>query len=151
MTSTINPLRYTNVEAWLKPLLQDQSEPDPDQRLPLFVRGPMTAANQDAWDRPEPTVVLTLGGGPGLELEGTFDRVMLSVDVAGDQGDPDSSEDLALRLDAAVCGVASPVDIDGVRTLSGQRAGGRPSATGVDDGDRWHFGCSYVLRVRSGY
>lgn len=94
--------------------------------------------------------VVTVGGGPGLEIEQAFDRVTVDLDVAGDQNDPQSAEDLALALDRRILLLDHTQTVGGVRVLCATRAGGRPTPVGVDDGDRWHLACGYVWRVGSG-
>lgn len=95
-------------------------------------------------------VVVTVGGGPGLILESIIDRVVVSVDCAGDQNDYDSAEALAMLVDRQILAIASAKTIDGIRVYGATRAGGRPTPVSVDDGDRWHLSCSYVWQVQSG-
>lgn len=113
-----------------------------------IVQGPI--AYEGAADTVNKAVVITLGGGPGLILEQTYDRVFVSVDCAGDQLDPESAYALSRDVDRAMLAVTSPRDVDGVRVLFVNRAGGAPVAVNVDDGDRLHLSCSYLWQVRSG-
>lgn len=102
-------------------------------------------------------VVITVGGGPGLFLEEVFDRVLVSIDTAGDQSDPRSAEDLAMLVDQQMLALDRPRDVaadddpgDKIRVLAVTRAGGRPTPVAVDDGDRTHLACSYIWQVQSG-
>lgn len=95
-------------------------------------------------------IVITIGGGPGLTLERMIDRVVVGVDVAGDQNDFASSEDLAVLVDRKMLAVDSSRLVSGVMVHDISRAGGRPTPTSVDNGDRWHHSCSYVWQVGSG-
>ncbi len=136
----------------LKAFVEEGLTPAPDSNdPPLPELNPGPPSYEGTADTVGPAVVLTIGGGPGLFLEDTYDQVMVSVDVAGEQMDYDSAEYWALRLDRLLLSVASPRVVQGVRWLAVRRAGGRPTPVGVDDGDRWHLACSYVIRVRSGY
>lgn len=101
-------------------------------------------------DSATPQIVLTIGGGPGLEQEDLFDRLSVSADVAGDQGDPISAEHLALGLDRLFLSISTPTRIGGVLVKAVRRTGGRPTPIGVDNGDRWHLACPYIFRVESG-
>jgi hypothetical protein len=94
-------------------------------------------------------VVLTVGGGPGLNTQQLFDGVFVTVDIAGDQNDPDSANDLARLVDQQILSLHYTQTIGGVRVLYATRAGGRPTPVSVDDGDRWHLACSYVWQVQS--
>lgn len=95
-------------------------------------------------------VVITVGSGPGLSDESIFDGVMVAIDVAGNQNDPQSAQDLALLVDAKMLTLQSSATVSGLRIKSVVRAGGRPVPFVVDDGDRWHYSCSYVWSVESG-
>lgn len=95
-------------------------------------------------------VILTVGGGSGLTTEQLFDGVLVGVDVAGDQNDPDSAIELARLVDRKVLGLHYTQTIGGVRVKYATRVGGRPTPVGVDDGDRWHLACGYLWQVQSG-
>jgi hypothetical protein len=132
------PLRYQPIADALQDTFADPQ--------PLFFPGPNS--NQEAADQPVTTVTLTLGGGPGLTTDSLMDRVALLVDVAGEQNDYDSAEQTALDLDKAIMDLAETV-VGGVR-IAGVMRSARPQLSGVDDGDRWHLGGSYVLLAESG-
>lgn len=142
-------LTYKELKQWLStfPGIVDPTVANSLQTV--FFPGP--ASNEEAYDQPGRTVVLTLGGGPGFELEQQYDRVQLYVDVAGNPNDLDDAEKLALAVDKAITSVVTPTVLTqgGTRALSFQRSGGRPTLVTVDDGDRSHFTCGYVLRVES--
>lgn len=92
-------------------------------------------------------VKITRGPGLGLTSEMMFDQQVFDVEVAGKQGDYDSAEDLAHRIDRYFLRFESQ-NVDGARILPGGRGGG-PSVLLVDDARRWHFVCSYTLHVPS--
>lgn len=138
---------YTQTRDFLRARLISMFGYDPT-KLPEFVQG--VPGSEPASDTIDDTVTLTAFPGPGLILEQTYDRVGWGVDVAGKQGDYDSCETLADQIDKAFLSVHTPEDVGGVRTLTVQRAGGRPTIIAVDNADRWHAGCSYVAQVQSG-
>lgn len=92
-------------------------------------------------------VKITPGPGMGLSSELMFDQRVYSVEVAGNQGDYDSAEDLAHRIDRFFLRFESQ-NVNGVRVLPGGRNSG-PAVLLVDDAQRWHFVCSYTLVVES--
>lgn len=142
-------LTYAELRDWLK-TFPDVFDPNVVNSLQtVFFPGPQ--GNEEAYDQPGRTVILTLGSGPGFELEQMYDRTSLFVDIAGNPNDYDNAEALAMAVDKAITGVVAPriLSQDGTQALSFQRSGGRPSPTVVDNGDRHHFTCSYVLRVES--
>lgn len=105
---------------------------------------------EGAADTVNRAVVITIGGGPGLTLEQTYDRILVSVDVAGYQHNHQSAHDLARDIDRKMLAVSSTRDVGNVRVAFINRAGGPPVPVSVDDGDRLHLGCSYLWQVRSG-
>lgn len=92
-------------------------------------------------------VKITRGPGLGLTAELAFDQYVYDVEVAGRQGDYDSAEDLAHKVDRFFLRFESQ-SVDGIRVLPGGRGGG-PSVLLIDDAKRWHFVCSYTLHVES--
>jgi hypothetical protein len=141
---TAPTLTYGLVRDYLSACLDQAGIPQPE-----FNPGP--PSYEGVADTPNAAVVVTVGGGPGRELEDLYDRVFLNLDVAGGQSDYDSAESLALAVDRALLAVTTPRLIGGLRFLAIRQAGGRPTPVGVDDGDRWHLVCSYVARVQSAY
>jgi hypothetical protein len=112
--------------------------------------GPQT--DERVNDYPNAQIVIQRRPGPGLQLEGIYDRVMWGIDVAGDQMDPDSAETIALALDRLLVRVDASQDlwVDGGRVASIQRAGSGPAVAGIDDGDRWHLAWACIVTVESG-
>lgn len=138
-------MRYRNFKALLREFLDGYPEyavsdnnPNP---VPIYP-GP---------DDPRiPTwyVLLTPYGGTGPNTEELFDGAGWQVKVVSEQGDYDSGEDLALLIDQYLRFLPSGTYHDEYVT-SFQRSGGRPAALSVDDGDRTHFVCSYIIDVQS--
>lgn len=93
-------------------------------------------------------VMLTRYGGPGLDTgEGILDLRSWQVRSVGIQQNPDSAEDLADRIDVHFCSWYSRT-VDGVRVPSIQRVGGAPAALMLDDAERTHFVCNYIVAVK---
>lgn len=138
---------YARAKAHLAQQLQSRFAYE-ESGLPEFQPGPPGADH--AADTLGACVVLTSFAGPGLALEGLLDRIGWGVDVAGDQGDYESCELLAKQVDLIFLALERDQVVQGIKVQGAQRAGGRPQVTGVDDGDRWHASCSYVVTVQSG-
>lgn len=139
-------LTFTAFAAWVADqLLAAGFDPAPGVDV-----GP--AGDERQADQPGPQILLTRGPGPGLTLEGTFDRVIWQADVAGDQLDYQSAEDLALALDRILLLLdhSQNIGMDNARILCFNRAGSGPVVARIDDGDRWHLTCSYLVTVESG-
>ena len=100
----------------------------------------------DLPDIPGKFVVLTRYGGPGLEMEGVFDARSWQVRSVGNQLDYESSETIADAIDIAFLSHFSR-KIGDIWVPSIQRVGGAPAPLPVDDADRTHFVCSYVVSV----
>lgn len=132
-------ITVTDLKAWI------EAAPDVPYTEPEINPGPPTY--EGVADTAGPAIVLTIGGGPGLELEDTYDRTMVAVDVAGDQNDYDGAEAFARWLDSLFLAITTPQTVAGSRVLAVRRTGGSPVPISVDDGDRWHFGCSYTWRI----
>lgn len=124
-------------------------------RAKEFVRGVLDNAEFDNYkiypgpdlpDIPEPYVVLTRYGGPGLILDGTADDVSWQVRTVGPQGSYESAENAADAIDIAILSHFSS-EIGGVWVSELRRVGGAPSPLMTDDADRTHFVCSYTASV----
>lgn len=106
------------------------------------------SGNQDVQDAAfGPMVVLTPAPGPGLTLEGAYDRVVWSVLSVGDQGDYTGAEKLAKDVDNLL-DIPDSSPVDGQYILYSVRAGGRPALTAWDSAERYQFSCSYVIAVQ---
>jgi hypothetical protein len=115
--------------------------------LPVFDPGP--GVDTDAIDvSPGRLVLLTLGSGAGYDVEMVFDRPAVFVRTVGNQMDYADAEKLAFDVDA---GLTFPLDhsqlLGDKWLLSVVRAGGGPALLLKDDGDRYHFTCSYIMEV----
>lgn len=92
-------------------------------------------------------IKITPGPGLGLTAELMIDQQTFDVEVAGKQGDYDSAEDLAHRVDRFFLRFESQL-VNGSRVNPGARTG-NPSVLLIDDARRWHFAASYTLHVES--
>lgn len=98
-------------------------------------------------DVPGHGVLLTRYGGPGLETgEGILDARSWQVRCVGRQNSPDYAEGMADAIDIVFLSHYSR-SVGGVWVSSIQRVGGAPAALMVDDADRTHFVCSYIVSV----
>ena len=114
--------------------------------LPVFDPGPGTDLNvQDL--SPNMLVIITLTPGPGLDIEGLFDRAAVQVRSIGNQQDYNSAETLAQDIDRVMTALDSSQMLNGKRLLSVVRSGGAPALLPSDDGDRYHFTCNYIWEV----
>lgn len=100
----------------------------------------------DLPDIPNPYVVCTPYGGPGLILDGTADDVSWQFRVVGPQNDYDSAENAANAIDIALISHFSS-KVSGVWVSEIRRVGGAPNPLITDDADRTHFVCSYTASV----
>jgi hypothetical protein len=85
--------------------------------------------------------------GLGLDAENLFDQVSFSVEVAGEQEDYASAEDLAFDVDRFFLRLGRQ-KIGGVLAQGWSRNGG-PQSLLIDNSRRWHFICSYTVYVQS--
>ena len=137
-------LQYADVQGYVASKLTALGTYDP---LPVFEPGPGSdQVVQDA--SPNMMVIITMGGGPGLEIEELFDRAGFQIRAIGAQSDYSSGEQLAQDVDRALVALDSSQNINGKRTLSVVRSGGSPSLLVKDDGDRYHFTCNYIWEVQ---
>lgn len=100
----------------------------------------------DLPDIPDPYVVWTRYGGPGITLEGVMDERAWQARCVGKQMDYDLSETIADAIDIAMISHHSSA-IGGLWVSEIRRVGGAPNPLLVDDADRVHFVCSYVASV----
>lgn len=98
----------------------------------------------DLPDDPGKFVLWTRYGGPGEELEGVLDGVAWQARVVGDQNDYNSAENAADALDVALLSLFSQ-HIAGIWVSTVRRVGGAPNSLMVDDADRTHMVCSYIV------
>ena len=97
-------------------------------------------------------IFLDIGGGPGLALEATYDRVMIGARFVGPQKQYDEAEALALGGDAELVAFGGSADlVPGLRGLFIDRAGGRPTLLLKDNAERYHFTASYIVAAESGF
>lgn len=95
-------------------------------------------------------VVLTRFGGPGLNTEDLFDGVGYQVRAVGEQVNYQDAEDLALAIDLWFLRKGFSQRVGGKWMTSIQRLGSPPTPLLVDDAERHHFVCSYVVDIESG-
>lgn len=135
-------LTYADVEGYLTAALPGLGV-DP---LPTFVPGPGSdGVIQDF--SPDTMVILTVGGGPGLDSEELFDRGGVQARTIGPQHDYNGAEALAQAVDKAMIALDHSQQINGKRLLSVLRTGGSPTLLLKDDGDRYQFTCNYIWEV----
>jgi Bacteriophage minor capsid protein len=139
-------LAYVDVETYVSVQLTTLGY----SRLPVFTPGPATDLNvQDL--SPNEIVIITVGGGAGMDSELLFDRPGVQIRTIGRQDDYNSAEALAQAVDKTMgdMGIYASATrtINGKRVLSIVRTGGAPSLLLKDDGDRYHFTCNYIWEV----
>lgn len=94
-------------------------------------------------------VVLTPVSGPGRQTDGLTEVVGWQARSVGEQRDYNSAEDLAWRIDDLFNAMNGTTTVENVRVISGYRLGSPPTLLMVDDAERHHFVCSYLLSVYS--
>lgn len=97
---------------------------------------------------PDWFIVVSRTGGPGESVEGLFDGIGYQVRVAGWQHDPGSAEDVADLIDQYLRSLTTG-SYQGRWVASIHRTGSGPSHLLVDDANRTHFVCGYVVDVHS--
>lgn len=126
---------YARIKAWTREVLDNLGYDDvmiyPGPELP---------------DIPNRYVVWSRYGGPGMELDGAMDAKSWQMRVVGKQDDYESAEEVADAIDIAMLSHVSS-HVGGVWVSNVQRAGGAPAVQLVDDSDRTHFVCSYIVSV----
>lgn len=135
-------LTYTDVEGYLSSALAPSYNP-----LPFFDPGPGSSLRVQDLD-PDTMVIITVGNGPGLDMEEVFDRVSVQIRTIGPQQDYTGAEQLAQAVDKAMVALDHSQNLNGKRLLSVVRSGGSPSLLPQDDGDRYHFTCNYIWEVQ---
>lgn len=93
-------------------------------------------------------ILLTSYAGPGLNTDDLFDGQGWQIKVVGEQYDYDAAEAVAFEVDRYLRRLYSGW-YGGQWVTHFQRVGGQPSVLLVDDADRTHFVCSYVVDVES--
>lgn len=132
--------------AHLKSFIEDIIAADPqwDNRNIYIVPGP------DDPDQPaDLTIVCSIDGGNGLQLDGVLDSISWQIRIFGDQALYDSAEALADRIDTGFMNTPSG-NYHGERVVSIKRVGGRPQHLLFDNAERTQFVCSYFFDVDSG-
>jgi hypothetical protein len=89
-------------------------------------------------------VIITIGSGAGLAVEGATDRPNVQLRVIGDQGDFYSAERLAFDIDKGMNALQAQ-RVEGVWVVTVYRLGGGPAVLLQDDADRWHYTCNYII------
>lgn len=95
---------------------------------------------------PTSFILATPYGGPGEELEGVLDGRSWQIRSIGSQNIYTDVEAVANLIDIAFLSWHSQ-KVGDVWVSSIQRVGGAPAALMVDEAERVHFACSYVLSV----
>lgn len=97
-------------------------------------------------DVPDECLVWTPFPGAGLDADGALDIRSWQFRAIGKQNDYESAEDIANVIDIAFLSHHSS-RVSGVWVASISRVGGAPTPLLVDNGDRTHFVCSYLISV----
>lgn len=98
----------------------------------------------DLPDVPGKFVVATPYGGPGLAQDGAIDQRSWQMRCVGLQNDYETAESVANAIDIAfISHYSRKVGTTWVPQI--QRVGGAPNPLLVDDADRTHFVCSYIV------
>jgi len=94
-------------------------------------------------------VMITIGGGAGLDSEDVFDQPSIQIRSCGNQMDYNTAEQLAQDLDRAMYALGPSTTLpNGKRSLTVSRTGGGPALLLRDDAGRYHFTCSYIWEVQ---
>lgn len=97
-------------------------------------------------DIPGSFILASAYGGPGEDLEGVLDGRAWQIRCVGPQTIYTDVEAVANVIDIAFLSWL-PQDVSVTKVTSIQRVGGAPAALMVDEAERVHFVCSYVLSV----
>lgn len=141
---------FSDVEAFLQAALAPNF-PNPVEGQPALV--PVIQPQYNAAlvkKSPQQLIFATLGSGPGLQTEQTYDRIMLTIRITGRQNDYSSAENLAQWIDLALLGVNGNAVMGTCHVLGVNRTGGPPQPIDYDDADRTNFQCSYVVTAATG-
>ena len=140
---TITQLTYADVLGYVQPLVLAKFDAPKPAFLPFY--SPQLVKS------PLPYVILSVGGGAGLTLEGTFDRPFINARVISRSNDFEGGEALALFLDEKLCAFDSSNFLGAVWAGYITRTGGRPQLQMLDDGERYHFTATYITETETGF
>lgn len=124
---------FDQVKAWARPILDD-ADYDKVKQFP----GPKLP------DIPQAYIMWSRYGGPGLDDTDFMDDISWQARVVGRQNKYNEAETIADLIDVALLSIHSS-HIGGVWVTRVQRVGGAPTVLEVDDADRTHFVCSYII------
>jgi Bacteriophage minor capsid protein len=136
-------LTFSDVETYLQGYLLALDRYNP---LPYFDPGP--GATLDSQDmNPDRMVICWIAAGAGFDSEMVFDRPMVQIRTIGLQMNYSDAEQLAYDCDRGMTAIDHSQYINGKWVLAITRSGGGPTLLMKDDGDRYHFTCSYIWEV----
>lgn len=124
-------------------------------RMKPFIREVLDATGNEKFqiypgpelpDIPEPFVVCTRYGGPGMDADGAIDQISWQFRSVGPQANYDAAEAAADAIDIAMISHFSAY-VGGVWVSEIQRVGGPPTSLMTDEADRTHFVGSYTVSV----
>jgi hypothetical protein len=147
-------LRYSDVKTYLDAGLTalGYGATNPDvvetaRTMPLLDPGPFTQARVLA-KSPQAMLIVSVGSGIGLQTEGLYDRVLITVRAVGMQNNYDYAEQLADDVDRLLLDAVNGVRLGSAHTLYVHRTGGAPQLVELDAGERYHFQGSYITEVK---
>lgn len=143
-------LRYSDVETALGQSLVHYGYGQGDPKLPLPRIKPGPTDGQALKTTPQSVVFLTVGGGPGLTNEATFDRTFVSVRIVGPQHDYEAGQRLAFAVDRALLAYGGSEILGATYVLGVNRSGGPPTLLLRDNAERYHFTASYIIEAETG-
>lgn len=119
-------------------------------KLPAFSEGP-ASDGQVQKISPQSIVFLTVGGGATDSTEGLFNQPFVSVRCAGPQGNPAQARQLMQDVDRILTSISGNTDVDGVLVLRCSRSGGLPILIMLDNANRSHWTCSYIVEAAADF
>lgn len=142
-------LRFSDVEAYVKGGLTAAplSYGTPSKPAPHIAPGPSGLARL-VRKFPGPILYLTVGNGTGLTTEALYDQPFITARSIGKQNDYDFAETLAGDVDRLLLDVVNGTSMGAARVLYVTRTGGAPQLVELDDGERYHFQCTYIAEVK---
>lgn len=124
---------FTRISDWARPILDnagfEKVKQYPGPKLP---------------DWPNAFVLWTRYGGPGIDDTEVIDDISWQARVVGLQNNYNQAEAIADLLDVQLLSLHSQ-HVAGMWVTRVQRVGGAPNPLLVDDSERTHFTCSYIL------